>query len=616
MKPGIGMVRNLAAYFGVLFGCVSGTFAAADSRRTYANPVDVDYRYNFEQINEQISYRTGADPVIVRHQDAYYLFMTLADGYWRSTNLLDWTFITPSRWPLTSVVAPAAISDGDRLLLMPATTRPDPILVSRDPAHGQLDFLTRRMPPLPVPIAEDPGRWHQGDPQPERVPPGPWDPALFKDDDGRWYLYWGSSNQYPLFGIELDLRDADSQQRVRYIGKPRALIQLEPVQHGWERFGPDHTGEGKPTYIEGAWMTKQGGRYYLQYGAPGTEFNVYATGTYVSNNPLGPFEYAPYNPVGYKPGGFVHGAGHGNTFQDEYGNWWNTGTPWIGYNWTFERRIALFPAAFSQDGQMSVNTRFADFPNYMPAGKITDPESLFTGWMLLSYRKPATASSILGEFSAAHVTDEDPRTFWVAASNEVGQTLTVDLGARKTLRAVQVNFADYLSGRYRDAPDIYTEFRLESSLDGKRWQPLATTGSERRDRPNAYFQLPTAVPARYVRYVHGHVGAAHLAISDLRVFGDAGGSAPDAPANTKAARTELRMMTVSWQRVARAVGYNVRWGLAPDRLNLCYQVFADRGTSLDVRALNAGVDYFVAVEAFDENGVSALGKIVSVPAND
>ena len=34
--------------------------------------------------------------------------MTLADGYWRSTNLLDWSFITPSRWPFESVVAPAA----------------------------------------------------------------------------------------------------------------------------------------------------------------------------------------------------------------------------------------------------------------------------------------------------------------------------------------------------------------------------------------------------------------------------------------------------------------------------------------------------------------------------
>ena len=96
------------------------------SRRTYVNPVDVDYRYNFEQVNEQISYRTGADPVIVRHKDAYYLFMTLADGYWRSTNLLDWSFITPSRWPVASVVAPAAISDGDRLILMPSMTRPDP----------------------------------------------------------------------------------------------------------------------------------------------------------------------------------------------------------------------------------------------------------------------------------------------------------------------------------------------------------------------------------------------------------------------------------------------------------------------------------------------------------
>jgi hypothetical protein len=64
----------------VLCGFVAGASAADSSRRTYANPVDVDYRYNFEQINERISYRTGADPVIVRHQDAYYLFMTLADG--------------------------------------------------------------------------------------------------------------------------------------------------------------------------------------------------------------------------------------------------------------------------------------------------------------------------------------------------------------------------------------------------------------------------------------------------------------------------------------------------------------------------------------------------------
>src|SRR3954447_14250472 len=96
MKCGSALPRTVAASLVLWCGFAAVTPAADSSPRTYANPVDVDYRYNFEQLNEQISYRTGADPVIVRHQDAYYLFMTLADGYWRSPNLLDWTFIVPS----------------------------------------------------------------------------------------------------------------------------------------------------------------------------------------------------------------------------------------------------------------------------------------------------------------------------------------------------------------------------------------------------------------------------------------------------------------------------------------------------------------------------------------
>ena len=219
---------------------------------------------------------------------------------------------------------------------------------------------------------------------------------------------------------------------------------------------------------------------------------------------------------------------------------------------------------------------------------------------------------MFGNFSAGHVTDENPRTFWVAGSNEAGQTLTVDLGARKTLRAVQVNFADYLSGRYRDAPDIYTEFTLESSPDGKRWQPLATTDLNGAIGLMRIFSCPHQSVRATCAMCTGTSAPRHLAISDLRVFGDAGGSAPGTPENVKAVRAERRMMTVSWRRVPGAVGYNVRWGVKPDRLNLCYQVFADRGASLDVRALSVGVEYHVTVEAFDENGVSALGKIVSV----
>ena len=588
--------------------------SAHAQQRTYINPLDIDYRYNWEQRYEGISYRTAADPAVVRHKDAYYLFLTLADGYWRSTDLIHWTFVTPSKWSNDGVVAPAAISDGDRLILWPSMNRPGPIYVTTDPASGRLDYLVRRTPPLPGMVDKPPEQM-----KPNEVPPGPWDPGLLKDDDGRWYLYWDSSNVFPIYGIEIAFDDG----KLIYKGEGTSLFNLHPEQHGWERFGQDHNGllaNGQPTkpYVEGAWMTKVGGRYYLQYGAPGTEFNVYANGTYVSDKPLGPFKYADYNPIAYKPGGFVHGAGHGSTFEDRYGNWWNTGTPWIGYNWTFERRINMFPARFESDGQFWSSSRFGDFPYYVPTKKIEDPNSLFTGWMLLSYRKPAVASSTMGEFGADRVTDENPQTFWVADANRPGETLTVDLGAAKTVRAVQVNFADYKSGRFGDAPDIFTEFELQSSLDGRNWQPLARTEPTRRDRPNAYFELPTPVRARFIRYDHGHVGAANLAISDIRVFGSAGGNTPAVPSGISAQRgSDQRNATIIWAKVPGAVGYNIRFGIRPDRLTLTHQLWADElgnGETLqkELRSLNSGVRYWVGVEAFNESGVSKLSKVVPI----
>ncbi|MEQ7872998.1 discoidin domain-containing protein [Sphingomonas sp. ASV193] len=585
--------------------------APTPGTRTYANPIDIDYRYNWEQQNDGISYRTGADPAVVNHKGRFYLFETLADGYWMSDDLASWTFVKPSIWRARGVVAPAAWSDGERLYMMPALDQPGPIYVSDHPETGQLDYFQRRTFDLP-------GMVRSGDEdkmKPGQVPPGPWDPALFKDDDGRWYLYWGSSNVFPVYGIEIDPRN-----RFNYIGKPQPIFTLHPETHGWERFGKDHSGllaTGQPTkpYVEGAWMTKVGGRYYLQYGAPGTEFNVYANGTYVADKPLGEYKYAPWNPVSYKPGGFVIGAGHGSTFADNHGNWWNTGTPWIGYNWTFERRVAMFPTRFYPDGQMAASSRFGDFPHYIPDKKVDDLDSLFTGWMLLSYRKPVTASSTMGEFAPSRVTDENYQSFWVATDADPSKTLTVDLGSRQTIRAVQVDFADYKAGRFGDAPDIYTEFRLEASDDGQAWREIARTEPPRRDRPNAYFQLPQPVQARFVRYVHGHIGGAHLAIAELRIFGSAGGAAPARPALLRQQRdADARDAHIAWRAVPGATGYNVRWGVRPDRLTFTYQKFADQlgdaaQPSLDIRALNAGVNYWVAVEAFNASGVSKLSAV-------
>jgi hypothetical protein len=574
--------------------------------RTYANPIDIEYKYNWEGLNEGVSYRSGADPAVVNHKGEYFLFVTVSGGYWRSKDLVHWTFVTPSRWPFDDVVAPAAASFGDTLLLMQSATAPRPLLYSTAPATGRLEFYNRILPRLPYAVQQGSERPGELVP-PDSIQPGPWDPALFRDDDGRWFLYWGSSNVYPIYGIELD-----PGRRLAYKAgaRPAKLLALHPELHGWERFGQDHRDTIRP-YIEGAWMTKHAGRYYLQYSAPGTEYNVYANGTYVGSSPLGPFTYAAYNPIAYKPGGFVVGAGHGSTFQDVHGNYWNTGTPWIGLNGNFERRLAMFPAGFDADGDMFASTRFGDFPHWAPTRKWRDPDELFTGWMLLSYRKPVVASSARDPFPASNVTDESARTFWVARDTARGATLTLDLGGQRTIRALQVNYADYRSCLFASDSSVYTQFRVAASADGRRWTPIADLTHERRDRPNAYVELRAPVRARWVRWEHVHVSTPNLAVSEIRVFGSAEGAPPAMPRGVTVRRdVDRRNAVVSWEPVEGAVGYNVRWGIAPTKLHQTYQLWAERGHEKEIRALTVGQEYWFAVESFNESGVSRLSAPV------
>src|SRR5688572_7209647 len=123
---------------------LTATAAAQSSGiRTYANPIDIDYKYNFEQLNERISYRSGADPVIVNHVGEYYLFATIANGYWHSRDLVSWRFVAPSRWPFEDVVAPAALSVRDTVYLLQSVTQSRPVLFSTAPATGRLEFYNR-----------------------------------------------------------------------------------------------------------------------------------------------------------------------------------------------------------------------------------------------------------------------------------------------------------------------------------------------------------------------------------------------------------------------------------------------------------------------------------------
>ncbi|MGL6268849.1 MAG: family 43 glycosylhydrolase, partial [Chitinophagaceae bacterium] len=323
---------------------------------------------------DNISYRSGADPAVVEFRGEYYMFVTRSHGYWHSKDLAEWEFITPQNWYFEGSNAPAAHNYKDSVLY-----------VTGNPS-GNMSILYTDNPKK--------GDW--------KSTPGILydlqDPDLFIDDDGQAYMFWGSSNTYPMRGKKLN-----KDRHFHPEGETHELFKLDMDKHGWERFGENHADTTLKGYMEGAWLTKHNGKYYMQYAAPGTEFNVYGDGVYMADHPLGPYTYAPNNPVSYKPGGFMNGAGHGSTVIGPGGNYWHFASMSLSYNVNWERRLCMYPTFFDKDGLMYCNTNFGDYPHFAPAEK--GKQGAFTGWMLVSYKKPVKVSSEKEEHKAEHLTD-------------------------------------------------------------------------------------------------------------------------------------------------------------------------------------------------------------------
>lgn len=54
------------------------------------------------------------------------------------------------------------------------------------------------------------------------------------------------------------------------------------------------------------------------------------------------------------------------------------------------------------------------------------------------------------------------------------------------------------------------------------------------------------------------------------------------------------------------MGYVLYWGIDPDKLNNSVMIYNQ--TTYELRALNKGVEYHFAIEAFNENGISAVKR--------
>jgi hypothetical protein len=133
------------------------------------------------------------------------------------------------------------------------------------------------------------------------------DPAVFKDDDGKVYMYFGG-----LWGGQLQSyrnNRYDSGHEEPAAGEPALgprvarlsddmLAFAEDVREiviTDERGQPLQAMDNERRFFEASWMHKYRGRYYFSYSTGDTHFICYAIG----NSPYGPFRYAGriLNPV-------------------------------------------------------------------------------------------------------------------------------------------------------------------------------------------------------------------------------------------------------------------------------------------------------------------------------
>jgi xylan 1,4-beta-xylosidase len=560
-----------------------------DKPLTFCNPINVVTG------SERVG-RLG-EPVVVLYKGDYYLFAG-GIGYWYSSNMRDWVHVNAPAFPRG---VPSVATDGKTLYACGMNAKP--VFSSTDPKQGtwtQAGTL-------------DSDRYGDAD--------------LFIDDDGRFYMYWGWSQILPFQAVELD------PKTFKEIGKPVVCFFGDYKAHGFERRRPedlifpyfDHRPYFPEEYpwIEGPWMVKHNGKYYLQYAAIGLEFKSYSHGVYVSNSPLGPFEYSPHNPLTFKTTGFMVGAGHGSTFHDKNGDLWTICmVPSFYGSGRGSSELALFPTAVDAQGVMHSNTAFGDYPQYFPGIKENAVENNFTKWMLLSVKKQVEVSSTLDGFPAANAVDENMMTHWAAKTGDAGEYMTVDLGKPCDIYAMQINFDQQLEqnapggrggmggfgggmgmGARGGAPAgnaRYQSYTVQISNDDKTFSTLIDKSNNAQDLKHDYIELAEPVKARYLKLNNVFTPSnGKFAVKDFRVFGNPKEATFTAVKDVMAARDldDPRDATITWQPVKGADGYIVRYGIEPNKLYNNYMVY-DAHT-ITIHSLNRDEKYYFGVEAFD-----------------
>ncbi len=252
-----------------------------------------------------------ADPDVLLHQGTYYLYPTGDNtGYhvYTSKDLVHWT-------PGPRVFAPGGRS----------VWAPD---VWVDPDGGTVYLYYTAAQRIGVASADRPdGEFRERGTLVENAI----DAHLFRDDDGRLYLYYV---QFPGFRISVQRMKTPVEKE----GEPVEL--LHPTEP-WEKAGGHVT--------EGPFLLKQGGTYYLLYSGSPADMTDYAVGYATATSPAGPFTKHPGNPIIHRADG-VFGPGHGSVIRDARGDLWHVYHQKRDDAKGWARFICIDPLRFDEQG--------------------------------------------------------------------------------------------------------------------------------------------------------------------------------------------------------------------------------------------------------------------------
>jgi hypothetical protein len=126
------------------------------------------------------------------------------------------------------------------------------------------------------------------------------DPAVFVDDDGTGYMYFGGIWGGQLQSYRNNVYNPDHKEPLAH--EPALGPCMARLSHDMLRFdeevkqllitdetgSPLLSGDTDRRFFEASWMHKYNGKYYFSYSTGDTHFLCYAIG----DNPYGPFKYA------------------------------------------------------------------------------------------------------------------------------------------------------------------------------------------------------------------------------------------------------------------------------------------------------------------------------------